>query len=209
MFWKDGLSKKSAPERDIFCNIWKDGTSFFQKIWYIFFRRKMKQDDLYQKTRGNVIFFVCMRRHYRRGITPLAKKQKCPEKIHLRATSPASPKKVIFILDSSYFCWNTTFIYTLERAQEAATGDVLQEKACLEISQNSQGRTCARASFLIKLRLKTCNFIRPAVLLKKKLWHRCFLVNFAKFLRTLFLQKTRRRLFLEFYLFSVLLSKSL
>ena len=137
----------------------------------------MKQDDLYQKTRGNVIFFVCMRRHYRRGITPLAKKQKCPEKIHLRATSPASPKKVIFILDSSYFCWNTTFIYTLERAQEAATGDVLQEKACLEISQNSQGRTCARASFLIKLRLKTCNFIRPAVLLKKKLWHRCFKVG--------------------------------
>ena len=56
-----------------------------------------------------------------------------------------------FILDSSCFCWNTTSIYTLERAQEAATGDVLQEKVFLEILQNSQGKTRARASFLIKL----------------------------------------------------------
>ena len=38
-----------------------------------------------------------------------------------------------FILDSFCFCWNTTSIYTLERAQEAATGDVLQEKVFLEI----------------------------------------------------------------------------
>ena len=28
--------------------------------------------------------------------------------------------------------------------------------------------------------------LRPATLLKKKLWHRCFPVNFAKFLRTTF-----------------------
>ena len=42
-------------------------------------------------------------------------------------------------------------IDTLERAEETATGDVLQEKVFLEISQNSQEKTCARASFLIKL----------------------------------------------------------
>ena len=41
--------------------------------------------------------------------------------------------------------------------------------------------TCARVSFLIKLR---------AALLKKRLWHRCFPVNFAKFLRTPFSQNT-------------------
>ena len=29
--------------------------------------------------------------------------------------------------------------------------------------------------------------LRPATLLKKRLWHRCFPVNFAKFLRTPFL----------------------
>ena len=28
--------------------------------------------------------------------------------------------------------------------------------------------------------------LRPATLLKKRLWHRCFPVNFAKFLRTTF-----------------------
>ena len=40
----------------------------------------------------------------------------------------------------------------------------------LKIYQNSQENTCARASFL----------------LKKRLWHRCFPVNFAKILRTPF-----------------------
>ena len=39
--------------------------------------------------------------------------------------------------------------------------------------------------------------LRPATLLKKKkLLHRCFPVNFAKFLRTLFLQNTSERLLL-------------
>ena len=32
--------------------------------------------------------------------------------------------------------------------------------------------------------------LRPATLLKKSLWHRCFPVNFAKYLRTPFLQNT-------------------
>ena len=50
----------------------------------------------------------------------------------------------------------------------------------LEISQNLQETTCARVSFLS--------------LLKERLWHRCFPVNFAKFLRTLFLPNTSGRL---------------
>ena len=32
--------------------------------------------------------------------------------------------------------------------------------------------------------------LRPATLLKKRLWHRCFPVNFAKFLKTPFLRNT-------------------
>ena len=44
--------------------------------------------------------------------------------------------------------------------------------------------------------------LRPATLLKKRLWHRCFLVNFAKFLRTPFLQNTSERLLLYIRLFS-------
>ena len=36
--------------------------------------------------------------------------------------------------------------------------------------------------------------VAVAVLLKKRLWHRCFPVNFAKFLRTLFLKNISGRL---------------
>ena len=39
--------------------------------------------------------------------------------------------------------------------------------------------------------------LRPATLFKKRLWHRCFPVNFAKFLRTPFLQITSVRLLLN------------
>ena len=35
---------------------------------------------------------------------------------------------------------------------------------------------------------------RPAILLKERRWHRCFHVNFSKFLRTPFLQNTSGRL---------------
>ena len=45
--------------------------------------------------------------------------------------------------------------------------------------------------------------LRPATLLKKRLWHRCFPVNFAKFLRTPFLQNTSRRLLLWFKLINL------
>ena len=42
------------------------------------------------------------------------------------------------------------------------------------------GKPLCQSLFLIKLQ-------RPATLLKKRLWHRCFPVNFAKFLRTPFI----------------------
>ena len=35
-----------------------------------------------------------------------------------------------------------------------------------------------------------CQFLSPATLLKKRRWHRCFPVNFVKFLRTPLLQNT-------------------
>ena len=47
----------------------------------------------------------------------------------------------------------------------------------LEISQNSQENTCARASFLIKLQAWG---LRPATLFKMRPWHRCFLWVFCK-----------------------------
>ena len=66
------------------------------------------------------------------------------------------------------------------------------KKVFLDISQNSQENTCARVSFLMKL--------RPATLLKKWLWHRCFPVDCVKILRTLFSQNTSGRPLLDFML---------
>ena len=51
------------------------------------------------------------------------------------------------------------------------------KKVSFKISQNSMENTCARA--------------RPATLLKKRLWNRCFPVNFTKFLRQPFFTEYR------------------
>ena len=54
------------------------------------------------------------------------------------------------------------------------------KKVFLEISQNSKENTC-QIPFFNKVA-----GLRPATLLKKRPWHRCFPVNLAKFLRTPF-----------------------
>ena len=65
--------------------------------------------------------------------------------------------------------------------------EVFCKKVFLEISQNSQENICARVPFLIKLQ---------ATLLKKRPWHRCFPVNFVKFLKSPFLTEHLRWLLL-------------
>ena len=66
-----------------------------------------------------------------------------------------------------------------EKVDERKLGAAVQrcsiKKLFVEISQNSQENTCARASFLLKLQA------RPATLLKKRRWCRCFPVDFVKF----------------------------
>ena len=57
------------------------------------------------------------------------------------------------------------FIFNETRPNlEAATRVVLQENVFLEISQNSQENTCARVSFLMKLQVEACNFIKNETL---------------------------------------------
>ena len=87
-------------------------------------------------------------------------------------------------------CWILTFKvgytilqYTLYGA-EAVAQRFSVKKVFLKILQNSQENTCARVSFF------------PATLLKRRLWHRCFPVIFAKFLRMPFLTEHLRWLFL-------------
>ena len=61
------------------------------------------------------------------------------------------------------------------------------KKLLLKILQISQENTCVRVSFLKKLQAESCNLI-----LKNRIWHRCFSVNFVRFLRTSILQNTSR-----------------
>ena len=84
--------------------------------------------------------------------------------------------------------WIGLFLY---HQTKAATGGVLQEKAFIKILQYSQENTCARVFF------NKVSGLSPATLLKKRLWNRCFPVNFVRFLRTPFLQNTSGRLLLR------------
>ena len=102
-----------------------------------------------------------------------------------KRAGPFQQVYVFFILILTY-CSSLYIQYT-----EAAFQRCSVKKVFLEISQNSQENTCARVSFLIQLQGS------PATLLKKRLWHRCFPVNFAKFLRTPFLTEYIRWLLLN------------
>ena len=66
------------------------------------------------------------------------------------------------------------------------TPEVFCKKGVLRNFAKFTGNTCARDSFLIKLQALS---LRPAPFLKKSLWHKCFPVNFAKFLRAPFFTK--------------------
>ena len=83
----------------------------------------------------------------------------------------------------------TVYYYYVTYASKAVAKSCSIKKAFLKISQNLQEIACARVSFL-----------------KKRLWHRCFLVNFAKFLRTSFLTEHLRWLLLTFQSESTLYS---
>ena len=72
------------------------------------------------------------------------------------------------------------------------------KKVFLEVSRNSQENTCPESLFN---KVNNNKGLRPATLLKKRLFHRCFPVNFAKFLRTPFLQNTSGRLLLYIHRF--------
>ena len=68
------------------------------------------------------------------------------------------------------------------------------KKMFLKTSQNSWEKHLYRSLFFNKVA-----GIRPLTLLKERLWQRCFLVNFAKCLRTLFLQNTSRWVLVSTY----------
>ena len=91
-------------------------------------------------------------------------------------------RSLLYLLDL-LACWkyNIRPNYGLHRSSRL---EVSYKKGVLKIFAKSHKSTSARVSFLIKLQASDCNFI------KKRLRHKCFLVNSAKFLRTPFLWNT-------------------
>ena len=76
---------------------------------------------------------------------------------------------------------------------EAVTQRSSLKKVFLVVSPNSQENTCTRVVFFFN---KVAG-VRPAILFKKRIWHRCCHVNFTKFLRTRFLTEHLRWLLLS------------
>ena len=83
------------------------------------------------------------------------------------------------------------------KTKRSSRPEMFCENTCARgASQMSQEKTSARVSFLIKLQTWGQLFkysCRPTSL-KKRPWHRCFRVNFVKFVRTPFTQNTSGRL---------------
>ena len=79
-----------------------------------------------------------------------------------------------------YFCFLHQSLF-IKQYPEAATGSILYKKVFLKISQNSKETPVPKPRCLIKLKAK-----KPATFFKKRLWHRCFQVHFAKFLTSVF-----------------------
>ena len=211
MFGKDCLSKKIAPEHDLFCNILKDGISFFQKIFF-FFRPKMKEDGLYQKTHGKMIFSVYMGRCYRCDVTLLTKKQRypCHRKIHPRVTSLASPKKMIFILENMVFLLKYHIAWCLRKGSRSSQQGCSTRKGVLRNFEKLTEKDLCQSLFFYKVTnlgvqlYLSCNFI------KKEAIAQVFSCKFCEISKkTCFLQNTPGRLLLEFQLFSVSIWKPL
>ena len=108
-----------------------------------------------------------------------------------KATYDVSTSTVIHLKDHSWIWGN--FWLQLEALYEAVVQRCSIKKVLLEILQNSQKNTCARAPFLIKLQALPWNFI------KKETLAQMFLCEFCEFLRRPFLTEHLRWLLLVLY----------
>ena len=98
----------------------------------------------------------------------------------------------------------------MEKKQKATQSDIPTEPPSKQSAETVQlqrlrpQRVAARpqkellcAFQFQKLEWMELDDVEPAILLKQRLWYRCFPVNFVKFLRTPFLQNTCGRLLLK------------
>ena len=96
------------------------------------------------------------------------------------------PSKIIISISQLMKVWATKI--TL-RAENKTT----ETRVINYLTGVLQGDCLSLLLFILSVNLS----LGPATLFKKRLWHRCFPVNLAKFLRTPFLQNTYGRLLLH------------
>ena len=93
--------------------------------------------------------------------------------------------------------WSKDFrkaLNALRKLSEAVVRRWSVKKVFVEISQKLTGKHLCQRFFFNKVA-----GLRPATLLEKSLWRRCFPMNFAKFLKTPFFTEHLRWLFLNFH----------
>ena len=78
-----------------------------------------------------------------------------------------------------------TGLFNTYQQDRSSRPEVFFKKAVLRNFAKFTGKHLCQSLFFIKV-----TGLRPATLSKKRLWHRCFPVNYAKFLRTPFIHKT-------------------
>ena len=132
------------------------------------------------------------------------------DKVLLRILGTTNSKLLIFF--PSYNSWNLEFCYVrpivyflkLEDATQIRSSlpEVFCKKDVLRNFIKFTGKHLCYSLFFNKVAGQSLFFnkvagLRPAVWLKRRLWHRCFSVNFSKFLRILFLTKHLRLLLLQ------------
>ena len=92
-----------------------------------------------------------------------------------------------------FFCWNLKLCNGMALSIKRSSHQRCSiRKGVLRNFAKFTGKQLYQSLFFNKI-----SGLRPATLCKKRLWHRCFPVNFRKFLKTPFLQNTSGRLLLN------------
>ena len=127
----------------------------------------MNENHLYQQTHENMIFSAYMRRCYKYDIALLEKKERChcPEKIHLRLTSLASPKKMIFILENMVFLLKYHVDWHSRKGSRSSHGRWTTRKGVLRNVAKFTRKDLCQSLFYNKV-----THLRPATLLSLQLY---------------------------------------
>ena len=150
MFWKDGLFKK-------FVFVISGKMVFlFSRKYDIFSLGGKWKEMIFIKSAWNMVFSAYMRRRHRHDISP---------PMHLRVTSPASPKKMIFILKDMVFLLKYLIDWHPTKGPRSSHRKCYTRKGVLRNFAKFKGKSLCQSQFFNKAK-----DLRPATLLGLQLY---------------------------------------